>query len=81
MKKMFAFFTALMLGLTCLPYLSEAKESKHTDSSVTTLPSMSIETRLEMLSFKAPTAAVSSKTAWKPLFILLGKDTMSWYLT
>ncbi|MGX1724211.1 stress response protein YvgO, partial [Bacillus haynesii] len=41
---MFAFFTALMLGLTCLLYLSEAKESKHTDSSVTTLPSMSIPT-------------------------------------
>ncbi|MFN2745743.1 MULTISPECIES: hypothetical protein [Bacillus] len=46
MKKMFAFFTAIMLGVTCLPYLSEAKESKHTDSSVTTLPSMSVPTSL-----------------------------------
>ncbi|MPQ25037.1 stress response protein YvgO [Bacillus paralicheniformis] len=46
MKKMFAFSTALMLGLTCLPYLSEAKESKHTDSSVTTLSSMSTPTSL-----------------------------------
>ncbi|WP_254636401.1 stress response protein YvgO, partial [Bacillus sp. GbtcB13] len=29
-----------------MPYLSEAKESKHTDSSVTSLPSMSIPTSL-----------------------------------
>ncbi|MDA1475244.1 stress response protein YvgO [Bacillus changyiensis] len=42
MKKMLAFITALVISLSCLPYLAEAKETKQMDTTIKSLPSTSL---------------------------------------